>query len=201
MLKKFEKIRKNLKKNNWELGNWSLGIRKGFTLVESIIYIAIASIFFTTAIGFFWQMRTSEVRADVSVEVKENAAQVLEAFKYQVRNADSVSVGKSGFGVNPGSLVLIYPDGERVFYTYNTQVIVGGREVGIQKLVLAYGGANYDLTSDHVNITKFQVNNFTLGAQPPVLQMELDLENVNPGADSDYDDSISVRTTVNVREG
>jgi len=175
-------------------------LNKGFTLVETIIYIAIVSIFFWVALGFFWQMKQAETTGSISREVKENTAQVIELFRQAVRNGENVNEGASQFGIDPGSLTLVYPGGNRVFDTYEKSVTIGGVSVDVRKLRLTYGGQSYDLTSDRVDVDQFLLSNFTQGAEPNVVQMEFQLSNVNPGGDPDYDESLSARITANVRQ-
>ena len=173
--------------------------RNGFTLVETILYVAIASIFFTMAIGFFWQVRGGEVKASTTREVKENSAQAVEAFKYYVRNANGMDQGASQFGVNPGVLYLAYTEGSRVFDTYRKNVDVGGITKTIRKFRFTQSGDTYDLTSDHVEVETLIFSNFTQGKEP-VVQMELTLKGVSVNNDPNYNVSLSVRTSVNVRQ-
>ena len=204
-MEKYGKIVGTIEKNKSRLGSFFkffqiFSKKKGFTLVETIIYIAIVSIFFWVALGFFWQMKQAETAGTISREVKENTAQVIELFRQTVRNGEDVNVGVSQFGVNPGSLTLVYSGGNRVFDTYEKSVTIGGLSVDIKKLRLTYGGTSYDLTSDGVNVDPFLLSNFTPGAESNVVQMELQLSNVNPGGDPDYDESLSVHTTANIRQ-
>lgn len=80
--------------------------RKGFTLIEMIIYVAILGIISVltisavlTLLGVFSEVRVSR---DVS-----NAATVsLERIIREVRFADSIDVGASTFDLSPGRLTL-----------------------------------------------------------------------------------------------
>lgn len=172
--------------------------RKGFTLVEMILYVAIASVFLTVMIGFFWQIRQGEIRNRVRRELNENTAQVMQVFASAVRNAESLD-GGSQFGVNPSVVVLGYAGGDKVFDTYTKTVTVGGLPAVIRKLRLSEGGDSYDLTSDHADVNLFRVDDFTQGGQPPVLRISLALSSVNPGQTFGYEDEAPSAVTVNVR--
>lgn len=174
--------------------------KKGFTLVETIIYIAVFSVFFWVVLGFFWQLQQADIKAKISREVKENTAQVGELFKYIVRDAESVDIGSSQFGAHFGVLELVYSDGNRIFDTYTTSIIAGGQTMDIHKLRYTENGQFSDVTSDHVDVTQFQLSDFTQGDAPHVIQMEFTLKTVNPGTDPLYDDDLSIRTTVLVRQ-
>jgi len=173
---------------------------KGFTMVETIIYIAIASIFLTISVGFYWQMRTSDIRSGIQRELKENVSQTVESFKYFTRNAEDVDVGGSQFGIDPGVLVLTYPDGAVVFDTYTKNVSVGGNQVEIHKLRYSRGGNSYDITSDHVDVTEYKLSDMAAGDEPESVQMELTISSINPTDNPDYENSLAVRTTVNIRK-
>ena len=178
----------------------SLPLTAGFTLVETIIYIAIASIFFTVSIGFYWQMREGDIKVGIRREIKENSSQAVESFKYFVRNADNVDIRGSQFGINPGILVLTYPDGAVALDTYTKNVSVGERQVEIHKLRYTQNGNLYDITSDHVDVTEFKLSDLTLADEPKAVQMELTLSSINPSGNQNYENSLSVQTTVNIRK-
>lgn len=177
-----------------------LPLTAGFTLVETIIYIAIASIFFAISIGFYWQMREGDIKVGIRREIKENVSQAVESFKYFVRNADDVDLGGSQFGINPGVLVLTYPDGAIAFDTYAKNVSVGERQVEIRKLRYSQNGNFYDITSDHVDVTDYKLSDMTADDEPEAVQMELTLSSINPNDNPDYENSLAVRTTVNIRK-
>jgi len=173
---------------------------KGFTLVETIVYIAIASIFFAISIGFYWQMREGDIKVGIRREIKENISQAVESFKYFTRNAEDVDVGGSQFGINPGVLVLTYPDGAVVFDTYTKNVSVGERQVEIRKLRYTQNGNSYDISSDHVDVTDYKLSDMAAGDEPEAVQMELTISSINPNDNPDYENSLAVRTTVNIRK-
>jgi len=174
--------------------------KKGFTLVETIIYIAIVSVFLWAALGFFWQMKQAETKGDIMREVKENMAQAAEQFRQTVRNAEDMNEGVSQFGVNPGVLSLVYPGGSRVFDTYTKNVTMGGESVAVQKLRLTYGGESYDLTSDRVDVSQFLLTNVTQAGGPDAVQFEFQLSSLNPGGDPDYDALLTTQLTAHVRQ-
>ncbi len=173
---------------------------EGFTLVETIVYIAIASIFLWGALGFFWQLKQAEAKGDVMREVKENTAQAVEQFRQTVRNAEEVNEGASSFGADPGALSLVYAGGSRVFDTYTKNITVGGAPITIRKLRLTYGGESYDLTSDQVEIDQFLLANVTQASGPDAVRLAFQLSSVNPGGDPDYDASLAVQMTAQVRQ-
>lgn len=169
--------------------------------METIVYVAILSIFASVAINFFWQMRQAEVKADVRNQVKENAAQVIETFKYVVRRADSIHQGNSRLEANPSILELRSSNGTWIMDSYLTSVTIGGVPKNIRKLRVTHvGEGSYDLTSDRTTVDNFTVNDLTQAGSLGVLQMQLGLSAVNPGDDTLYDDSFNSIITSAIRE-
>ncbi len=174
--------------------------KRGFTLVETILYLGIASVFIAFMIGFYWQMRQGGVQASISTEVKENGSQAVELIKFTARNGEGLNQVGSAFDSHPGVLELDYSDGNRRFETYQKNVTVGGSSVTIRKLRFNHVGSSInDITSDHVDVVDFQVSDYTVGGEPESFQIDLTLNHVNPGSDPVYDESFSTRGTFNIR--
>ncbi len=173
--------------------------KAGLTLVEMTLYIAIFSLFMSFALGFFWQMQQARIRSDIGREGKENASQALELLKSQIRNADGLDSPGSQLGQNLSVLSLAKPDGTALFETYQKPIEVGGTPLRIQKLRLALPNQPAeDITSDHVNITRFEVADVG-GGDPTALQIRLSLASVNPGSDTLYDSTLDTTATIALR--
>lgn len=170
-----------------------------FTLVEVIIYVAIAGIFFSGAIGFFWQMKQSQIKSSSAREVQENMAQAMEVFKYYVRNAEDVDTANSTFSSHPGELTLTFSGDDRVIDTYTKLVSIGNETVNVRTLRLTHGLLTYDLTSDYVNVDSLIFNNLTDATEPAVVQMQLTLSYVNAGDLDAFDYQFINQTTANIR--
>jgi len=176
------------------------GQKKGLTLVEMTLYVAIFSIFMSFALGFFWQMQKARIQSGVWREGKENAAQALELLKSQIRNADGLDLPGSQLGQNLSALSLTKVDGTALFDTYVKPVVVGGIALDITKLRLALPSQSAeDVTSDHVTVTRFEVSDVGGGGLPTALQIRLGLAAVNPGTDPLYDSTLDSSITVALR--
>ena len=172
----------------------------GFTLVEMVIYVAIFSIFISFALGFFWQMQQARIRSGIWREGKENAAQALELFKHQIRNAEGLDLSGSQLGQNFSALSVNTTNGAALFDTYEKSVEVGGVSVQIRKLRLDLPNQPPStVTSDHVTVIRLEVSDAGGGGSPTALQVRLVLANVNPGQDPLYDSTTEFDTTVAFR--
>jgi prepilin-type N-terminal cleavage/methylation domain-containing protein len=176
--------------------------KSGFTLIELIIYMAIASVVLVTAVGTGMNVITTQGVSETKREIYTNARFLMNQFGFAVRNADDVIIGSSTFGSNPGILTLDYPGiGTNVIFdTYTKNIIAGGQAVTIRKLEVKDGTADYvDLTSDSVTVTNFTLMNLTRGAEPKNINIQLTLESVNPGNNKTYDISIPLETALSIR--
>ena len=174
--------------------------QRAFTLIETIIYIAITSVFFVTAIGFFWQMKEADSRSVSARELKENSAQVMESFKYFIRNADDIDFGASVLESDDGKLELSYSGGNKYFEVYPKQIEIGGKTYEIKKLRINSGGDNHDLTSDHVSVDKFYIDNVTYPGAPKSVRIQLELSVPGVSLDKKYYEFMEGKITAGVRK-
>lgn len=172
----------------------------GFTLIEMIIYVSLFAVILFIIVRLFWQVQLSDVRGRTMHEAQENAGQVVDTFEYYVRKADDINTGSSTFGVHPG--VLSIQDSSNVLIdTYTKNITLGGQPHSIRKLRLTEGAyPSLDLTSDHVDVTDFQLTNLTQGAEPDVILIDLTLSSLNPSSDELYDYSFVIHSSINLRK-
>ena len=172
----------------------------GFTLVETVLYVAIFSLFISFALGFFWQMRQAQIRSVVLRETQENASQALELLKSHIRNADGLDSPDSQLGNDFSALSLNTANGVARFDTTLKPIVVGGISLSIFKLRLALPNhPAEDITSDHVTVTRFEVSDVGGGGNPTALRIRLALASVNPGSDPLYDSTLESDVTVAFR--
>src|SRR3989344_994108 len=67
-------------------------MKKGFTFIELLLYIAIVGTIFSSLVPFAWEVIGGGVRSAVDQEVDSNARLIMEKIKSKVRNAKSISV-------------------------------------------------------------------------------------------------------------
>ncbi|MDP4008574.1 MAG: prepilin-type N-terminal cleavage/methylation domain-containing protein [Candidatus Peregrinibacteria bacterium] len=176
---------------------------KGFTLIELIIYVAIASGVLVSVITFAWAVIGSGVKVDVSSELTQNGRFVLEKITQEIHAAEDVVIGSSTFGVSPGVLTLDLsgPNTDVVFDTYAKDVTVGGQVISITKLRMQDGtDPAVDITSDKVNLTNFVLTNLTRDTEPANINIEITLVHITTGEDPLRDRNLSFETAVSIRE-
>jgi type II secretory pathway pseudopilin PulG len=82
---------------------------RGFTLLETIIYIAIASIVVASFTTFALSISDSRNKSYVAQEVQANTRTALELIRQNIYASDGVQIASSIFNTSPGYLVLTMP--------------------------------------------------------------------------------------------
>lgn len=175
---------------------------KGFTLIELIVYLAIAATFLVTAIGTGINIITDQQQFQDKREVYSNARLAIEEITKQIQSADDVVVNSSTFNSNPGTLFLDFPGttNDILIDTYQQSVTIGGLSTTITKLQITEGNSTpIDLTTNQVNVTNFTLENLTRNTEAKNININLTIATTNPGNDPDYDQSISLETAASIR--
>lgn len=82
-------------------------LKKGYTLVEMVIYVALMSIISLLIVNTVLSFTKSYRNVSTLRAVESSALDTLERLSRDVRNATSINDGSSTFGSNPGVLTLI----------------------------------------------------------------------------------------------
>ena len=95
-MKKKSKI-KNLSEPKVLPSQWQKSkLKRGFTLIEMILYIAIVSIFLTGLVYFTWDLIYGRLKSYIQQEVNQNIRFASARIIYEIRNAKSVNSPTSG---------------------------------------------------------------------------------------------------------
>ena len=69
-------------------------MKRGFTFVELLLYIAIVGTIFSSLVPFAWNVIEGGVKSSEDQEVGSQARLIMEKIKSEVRNAKSISIGR-----------------------------------------------------------------------------------------------------------
>lgn len=177
---------------------------KGFTLVELIIYIAMAALCLMMIIITGQNLISSNVKAQAQRELSVNMRPLINQLTQSIRNATNVVTGSSTFNAHPGAITLDYPGSgtDVIIDTYTkTITLSNGATMPIRKLRIKEGALAYqDLTSDQVDVSNFVLRNLTKTSERKNINMEITLKQLNPLNDPNYNTTISVETAVSLRQ-
>lgn len=176
--------------------------QKGFTLVEFIIYVAIASFVLISTVNVSWNIISAQAYFQAKQEVYINARLLMNQLGIKIKGAEDVKTNQSIFGSHPGVITLDYPgSNDVVIDSYIKNITVGGESATIRKIQMKDTDGSYtDLTSDKVNVTNFTLTNLTRGSEKDNINLEIRIERINPGDDPTYDADITFETAISLRE-
>jgi len=83
--------------------------RRGFTLLEMLIYILIVGVVLVATTLFAYEFLVARTKSAAFQETERNARLALARVAYEIRRADGYNLAGSTFGSNPGALSLIMP--------------------------------------------------------------------------------------------
>lgn len=158
-------------------------MRKGFTLVELLIYMALMSIFLLALLDIFTSTLNSKLSSESTSGLNQDSRYILAKLAYDVNNADSVALPT--LGVTGASLQLI-----RTGVT-STYASASGN------LVLTQGGVAMSLNGLDTGLDSLSFRNIGNPGGKPTIQVIYTLRSkiILPGGTA----TASVNTTVGTR--
>ena len=147
--------------------------KKGFTLIETIIYFAIFAAFMAALMSYTFDSLDLTRKSDSLSELQSNIHLVLNHLTHSIQEADSVNAGDSTFDDNTGRLNLNMPTAAidpTILYLDDGKIYMDA-------------GANptLQITSDLVNCTQLQFQHISGGtaADQIVIDMSCDISSLN----------------------
>ena len=152
------------------------GRQNGFTLIETILYLAIAASVIGLASVFFIFVHSSRVKSQVTMEIEEQGSLAMASMTRLIRNADAINSPALGEGA--GSLSLDSYDAG------SDPTII--ESDGLAATVKLGSGGNLNLTNDKVRVSYLSFTNRGLAGTAGSIDILLTLEYVNQNGRSEY---------------
>ena len=169
-------------------------MRKGFTLIETLIYIAIVGIVIGGFVAFTFTISDSRNKNYVVQEVQANARVSLNLISQRIMAANGINTGASIFDADPGVLSLSMADSSK-----NPTILNLSGDDG-QLQIKEGAGDIVIITADEVKITNLVFTNLTGTSDIPNVGVELTVEFNNLGTDVDFNYDQSWQTSVSLRQ-
>src|SRR3989338_1170713 len=173
--------------------------KKGFTLVELLIYIGISLTVLTALLSFAWIVIKKQIKQERFEEIYSTGNFIIDKISYYEKRAASIGAATS-YSTNPGALAFTFSSNPSLTIdTYEKNIFVAEIPVTITKLRMTEG-ANpaVDLTSDQVTVSQFVLTDLSSGAAQTT-KVALTLETVNPTESPIYGANYSWDTTITKR--
>ena len=169
---------------------------KGFTLIELILVIALLGISVTITNDILVSLIRSNNKTQVINEIEQQANFVSLKIEKELRNARVVNEPLAT-DINGGkTLIFLTRDGSTIQYDVDTDTGVMSRTLN--------GGTKYNLTSNAIPggvlVSCGSPNCFSvLGYNPQIINMNINFNQAQPTPTSSYTGSISIKSTVVIR--
>jgi len=166
-----------------------LDMKKGFTLVEMLLYLAILSVVVLAFSSFLSLSYTSRVKAAVIAEVEQQGSQTMSLITQNIRN--SVSVTAPSAGVSASSLTLTE-------YTGSNSPTIFDQSVNTLRITEGVTAA-VNLTSNRVIVSNLSFRNLSRPSTPGAVQVKFTLTHINPSNRGEYIYSKNFTSTASLR--
>tara|TARA_B100000745_G_scaffold162806_1_gene106593 strand:+ start:86 stop:592 length:507 start_codon:yes stop_codon:yes gene_type:complete len=160
----------------------------GFTLVELLLYITVASTLLLAVVMFWGSLQEVGVSNSVVSEVNQEATRVMQEITQAVRNAEGITTPSAGG--SGATLTLDVVDSGDDPTTY---AVSGGI------LQVTEGSSTYDLTSSKVTISGLTFENLSRTDTPGVVQISFTLSYNNASGRTEYDYTADYRISASLR--
>jgi type II secretory pathway pseudopilin PulG len=195
----------NTKSQKLSIGHWSFfrsirimtvvrNSQSGFTLVETLIYLAIVGMAVTSFVIFSIGVGDSRTKNYVAQEVHGNTRTGLDLITQRMRAATGINTASSTFATDPGVLSLVMADAAK-----NPTTIDLSADDGILQIKEGTGSV-VAVTSDEVKITNLVFTNLTASSTRENIRVEITAEYNNPSGDVEFTYTQSLQTAVSVRQ-
>lgn len=165
--------------------------QKGFTIVETIIYVAIIGVFMTTVILFGISAVQTAEKAVVAQEVQQNARFAMERVVREVRGAEALNSGLSTFALANSVLALDVSTGG------NTPTVFD-LDAGQLRMTQGANPSVY-LTADDVEVTEFRVENRSISGRTENVQIILTIQSAQ-GSGIVYNATTTLQSSAVIRK-
>ena len=144
----------------------------GFTLIETLVYIAIFSIFIGSLISFLNLMTTSRINNQITLEVNNQGNELIRTITQSIRNSDSINSPNAG--ATSATLDLSTSTG-------STNPTVFSESGGVLYMTEGVGDP-IALTNGKVSISNVIFSNLSRPGTSGTIQVRFTLSNSNSGS-------------------
>ncbi len=150
--------------------------QKGFTLVELLLYVAIAGIILLTISLFLQTLLESRVKNQTIAEVEQQGLQAMQLITQTLRNAAVINSPSTGTGTTTLSVNT---------YTGANNPTVFDVSGGVLR-VKEGAAAAIPLTNSRVTVSTLSFQNFSRSGTAGTIRIQFTLSYVNPSGRNEY---------------
>lgn len=175
---------------NHNMSIQALKMNKGFTLVEMMIYVSIATILVSLVLLFLVTLRTARVKSETINEVEQQGFQAMHQILYSIRNAEGLNSPAIGTSANSLSLNAIGTINDPTVYDVQSNVLK----------IREGASAAVSLTNDFVIISDVLFTNVTRSGTRGTIRVQFTITRDNPTGRNEYSYSRTFYGTAGIRQ-
>jgi type II secretory pathway pseudopilin PulG len=164
-------------------------MKKGFTLVETLLYLAILSLVVIALSSFMFLSYTSRIKSAVIAEVEQQGSQTMNLISQTIRNSAAISQPSSGSSAS--SLNLTQYNG-----TLSPTIF---SQFGSTLQITEGASSAVGITSNRVVVSNLSFQNLSRPNTPGIIQVKFTLTHVNPDNRGEYNYSKNFTATTALR--
>lgn len=169
----------------------SPGIRRGFSLIEVILYVALSAIILTTLLRVALTVLDVESRTRASGAVQHSLDMALTHIVVALRDAHEIDVAHSAFDVDRGAIELVMSGSD----VNPTRFELNGSEIFVRH----GAGSPSTLTSSGVVIDQLLFRDLTPAGSRSVVQVQIHGHGTSLNPSGRFEDERTLRTSVTLR--
>jgi len=163
--------------------------RRGFTLLEIILYVGISSTILLLAVLFFSSIFSSRIKSQTITDLDEQGLQVMQVILQTIRNAEGINSPVPGNSSSVLSLDALDPADDP------TIIDVFGGEIKIKEGV----ASAVALTNSKVIVSELRFENFSRTLTPGSISVSFSLDYINPENKNELDYSSNFYGSASLR--
>lgn len=142
-------------------------LHKGFTLVETLVYVAIFVMFVGGITTFAVQLQSSRLRAQIMLEVNGQGNSIVRSIGQTIRNAQAINAPTAGTSASSLSVATGNPVTNPTVFSQSGEVLY----------VTEGAGSPIALSNNNVRLTHLTFTNLSRVSTPGVVQFRFTLQN------------------------
>lgn len=141
--------------------------KKGMTLVEVVLYVAILVMFMTALMSYVFMIMNGRAKSKVQEEVQDNLELVINKLEYELKNASAVSSTSNSLSITSSQLAR----GNSIYRVEAEAVLFGVGDSGSCSVA-----SPCFLTSNLVQVTNFEVTQTTSTDANSIIHFEITIQ-------------------------
>ena len=163
--------------------------RKGFTLVETLLYVSIVSIMLLVMSAFLFLILQSRTKYQTISEVDQEGIQVVQIITQTIRNSKKINV--PAVGASGATLSVDMLDAGKTPTVFNS--------AGTNMQIKEGTGVITPLTASKITVSGLSFSNVSMVNTPGVVKFQFTLTYVNLSGRNEYDYSKTFYGTASLR--